>query len=58
MKNIIFWTPGKFKFIKFTWQNYRPPTHTHKLSKRILDPLFLINSGYLLKDLLTIKNLS
>lgn len=33
MKNIIFWTPGKFKFIKFTWQNYRPPTHTQTFKK-------------------------
>lgn len=56
MKNILFWTPGNFKFIKFTWQNYRPPTHIHK--KKILDPLLLINSDYLLMDLLTIKNLS
>lgn len=40
MKNIIFWTPGKFKFIQFTWQNYRPPTHIHKLSKT-----FKKNSG-------------
>lgn len=36
------------------------PQHTYtnfqKLSKRILDPLLLINSDYLLMDLLTIKN--
>lgn len=33
-------------------------TRIHKLSKRNLDPLLLINSDYLLMDLLTIKNLS
>lgn len=35
-----------------------PPTRIHKLSKRNLDPLLLINSDYLLMDLLTIKNRS
>lgn len=35
-----------------------PPTRIHKLSKRNLDPLLLINSDYLPMDLLTIKNRS
>lgn len=58
MKNIIFWTPGKFKFIKFTWQNYRPPTHTQTFKKNSGSAFVNKHSGYLLKDLLTIKNLS